>query len=486
MPSARSLPLGRILAVLLFLASMSPAHGGGFFRNLFGKLDLSIEKSLGASTTEAVKKEKGVYVNPEADAWARGIFNRIIAHKQRNLNYSMTILDTPEVNAFAVPGGDLFVTKGLLAWVDSDDELACVIGHELTHVERKHSMKGLKNDLLFQAAAQLAAKKMDNDKIALGGQVVGMLQSTKFSRKHEEEADRGGMALAAKAGYDPSGMMSFMQKLNEGVKADRDFLNRILATHPPASSRIANAQGILKDMGRSFHRTDQLSYRAFKDNPPDWVKAKGDASSTATAATPPASTAPPTATPSSPVPAPVPATPVLPPPEVAQNLLPNPSFEFVQANTRLPGGWEVKGQGFVEVYDHQPADGRQALRFYTRAVRDMPNVVSSSIAIDPARPYRLEGAFRSTDSKAYVYFGLRYYDAGGKLLKYDYPGAQGKVPGKDWVVFGGEIGPGTAKAWPEGTRSVQIVLYGSYFSVATTWADRLAFGLWTGSRSASR
>lgn len=475
--------LALLVACALALPAALPA--GNFLSNLFGKLDLQVEKSLGQSTSAAVKKEKGVYQNPEAEAWVRGIFDKVIAQKKRSLNYTLTLLDTPEVNAFAVPGGDLFVTKGLLAWVDSDDELACVIGHELAHVERKHSMRSLKNDLLFQAAAQLASKKMKNDAVGTGAQVVSMLQGRKFSRKHEEEADRIGMQMAADAGYDPSGMMSFMQKLNEGVKANKDFLNRILATHPPASSRIANAKTILASMGRSYNAPTRLSFRTFKDNPPDWVKGKGETTpaTPATAGSTPApagqTAAGGTATPTAQTPGPS-----LPAPETSENLLPNPSFEFVLADTRLPGGWEVKGQGFVEVYDHQAADGLQALRFYTRNVKDMPNVVSPIIPVNPYQAYRLEGAFRATDSKAYVYFGLRYYDAAGKLIKYDYPAAQGKVPGANWEIFAGEVGPGTAHPWPDGTASAQVVLYGSYFSVAVTWADRLAFGPWTGRQAA--
>lgn len=162
--------------------------------------------------------------------------------------YHVQILKSDEVNAFAAPGGFIFVTSGLLKLVRSEDELACVLAHEVAHVAKKHGLKTIKTSRLTAAFAVLgteAAKNYSSSQVsqltdAFKGtvdDVVNSLVVNGYSRDKEYEADKFGAEYARNANYDPDAMKSFLKRMAEADKAGAG--GGMFKTHPAASKRIA-------------------------------------------------------------------------------------------------------------------------------------------------------------------------------------------------------------------------------------------------------
>ena len=157
-----------------------------------------------------------------------------------NLPWTFAVLDDPGFNAFAAPGGYVFVTKGLVDRAD-EAELAGILAHEITHVNQRHHLQalaaGARAGLATQAiASQLrgaAANALSGQLLALGRKVYarGLDQADEF------EADREGVALAARAGFDPYGLPSMLQQVRT-ARADDPLFTLTLSTHPPAQQRL--------------------------------------------------------------------------------------------------------------------------------------------------------------------------------------------------------------------------------------------------------
>jgi predicted Zn-dependent protease len=156
---------------------------------------------VGRDAYQDVVAEMGLLGNPELDAYVTEIGERLLRGiPRRRFNYKFAVVDQVEPNAFALPGGYVFVSRGLLALANDEDELACVIGHEITHAAHRH------------AAAQQAAAQAQNP---LSMPWIRAANMAAYSRDMERDADKGGQLLAAAAGYDPMGMSTFLERLGQ-------------------------------------------------------------------------------------------------------------------------------------------------------------------------------------------------------------------------------------------------------------------------------
>ena len=164
-----------------------------------------------------------------------------------SLSWEFNVVDSKQVNAFCMPGGKIVVYTGLLNLVGngahSDDELAAVMGHELSHALAKHANERISNQMLVQAGGQLLGAAVGNRSQMLGslinqaygiGAQVGVMLP--FGRKQEYEADKMGLVLMAMAGYDPRYAVSFWQKMAQSKGGNQT--NELLSTHPSDANRI--------------------------------------------------------------------------------------------------------------------------------------------------------------------------------------------------------------------------------------------------------
>jgi len=161
------------------------------------------------------------------------------------ITYRFGVLETPDVNAFASPGGYIFITRGALDLIGSEAELAAVLAHEVGHVNRRHVVEQIrKADVMREARDQtgITGEKLDKY-VGAGANVL----FTGLSRGDEEEADSLGVEYAASAGYDALGLAAFVTKLaqrrNEGQLAE------LLSTHPAPAIRLANVNRIAARIG---------------------------------------------------------------------------------------------------------------------------------------------------------------------------------------------------------------------------------------------
>jgi predicted Zn-dependent protease len=184
------------------------------------------DERVGESEAKKVGAQIGLVDDPELNAYVQAVGARLARNAPgHRFTYRFAIVDAEEPNAFALPGGYIFVSRGLLALTNSEDELANVLGHEIAHVAQRHS------------AAQLE----------VGGAGIGRAFKApylaSYSRDLERSADRVGQGIAAVAGYDPAGMREFMLALDrmERVRFGSSRIPGYLATHPGSRSRAAEA-----------------------------------------------------------------------------------------------------------------------------------------------------------------------------------------------------------------------------------------------------
>lgn len=167
------------------------------------------------------------------------------------------IIEDKQVNAFSLPGGQVYVNSGLLKIVRSDDELAGVLGHEMTH-SAHHHIQALSHEQSKMSSAMLAGllaaviahvPAQDIGNLAAGAQYASLgIMNTKYSQSAERDADHGGTIMMQKAGFDPVGMLTFMQRLGDFENASPKFELGILQDHPEAANRAAAISAELTEM----------------------------------------------------------------------------------------------------------------------------------------------------------------------------------------------------------------------------------------------
>jgi predicted Zn-dependent protease len=155
-----------------------------------------------------------------------------------DVRYRFGVLGTDQVNAMATPGGYVFVTRGALALMESEAELAGVLAHEVGHVNEKHVVEEIQDRARTELGTELAGKALNADPEALD-KVVGLGTNVLFlglSREDELEADSLGVVYASRAGYDPAGLGAFVRKLE--ANESRPLLKQLGATHPKPADRL--------------------------------------------------------------------------------------------------------------------------------------------------------------------------------------------------------------------------------------------------------
>ncbi|HEV2879328.1 MAG TPA: M48 family metalloprotease [Candidatus Eremiobacteraceae bacterium] len=201
------------------------------------------EVSLGQGINQQIDDENVIVTDPFLTSWVDSIGAKLATNKYRqDINYHFEVLNTDEVNAFALPGGFMHADMGLLNFVGSDDELAAVLGHEMGHVERRHVVTlQQKNNILgiligiISILSPIAA--------ALGG-YGGDLVAYKFSRQDELQADQYGLLLMTRAGYDPQSNIDMMAHLDKLSANDpTSHADKAMLSHPPPKDRIAHLEG---------------------------------------------------------------------------------------------------------------------------------------------------------------------------------------------------------------------------------------------------
>jgi len=196
----------------LYGCAVNPVTG----KNELSLISESQEISIGTENYVPSRQMQGgdYTVNPELTAYVNEVGKKLAAVSDRKLPYEFTVLNNSTPNAWALPGGKIAVNRGLLLELDSEAELAAVLGHEIVHAAARHSAQQMERGMMLQGAlvaTGIAVQGSEYSNLIVGGaQVAAGLIHTKYGRDDEMEADYYGMHYMARAGYDPMAAVTLL------------------------------------------------------------------------------------------------------------------------------------------------------------------------------------------------------------------------------------------------------------------------------------
>ncbi len=202
---------------------------------------------LGKSYAPEIEKEMGGKIqNLTLQNYIDSVGQKVaaVSHKPY-FDYHYTALEDEMVNAFALPGGYIFITRGMLEKLESEAQLAAILGHETTHVVARHSSAQISREIGIELALSVASSKASGGAMQVAGiarQIVGL----SYSRVQEKEADLSGLDYMVKAGYDPHAMVQTMQMLEA---EDKNGQIEFLSTHPSPENRVGYIAQAIKNRG---------------------------------------------------------------------------------------------------------------------------------------------------------------------------------------------------------------------------------------------
>lgn len=253
-------------ALSLFVLLVAAACSTSFEQNGFGFENDSLliseerEHALGAQEHPKILAAfGGAYQNAKLQSGLESVVARLSRVSPRpDIEYTITVLNTPAVNAFALPGGFLYVTRGLLSLANDEDEIAAVLSHEMGHVSSRHAVKRESQSSTAAVIGQAMKDLVRGSGGTRNAMLDGRARVAKFSRQQEFEADQIGLETAVQAGFDPFGAATFLTSMQR----NNDYRNRLLiggnarslerdfsATHPSTPDRISQVIQLSKSFG---------------------------------------------------------------------------------------------------------------------------------------------------------------------------------------------------------------------------------------------
>lgn len=215
------------------------------------------EIAIGKENYSPARQSQGgdYIIDPELTAYVQDIGKRLGAVSDRpDLPYEFVVLNDSVPNAWAMPGGKIAFNRGLLYELNSEAELAAVMGHEIVHAAARHGAKGMERGILLQGAmvaVGIGAQNSNYGNLIVGASQLGaQLTTSKYGRDAESESDYYGMLYMKKAGYDPSAAVT-LQETFVRLSADKksDFITGLFASHPPSPERVAANKVTLAKIG---------------------------------------------------------------------------------------------------------------------------------------------------------------------------------------------------------------------------------------------
>ena len=253
-----------IFPLLLPGCSTNPVTG----KNELSLVSTEQELAIGKKNYQPYRQAQGgdYVADPGVQQYVSSVGQRIAKVSDRKLPYEFNVINESTPNAWALPGGKIAVNRGLLVELDSEAELAAVLGHEIVHAAAKHSAQGIQRGLLLQSAliaSSIALSDYEYRQLALSGAQIGAgLVNQKYGRDAEREADYYGMHYMNRAGYDPAKAVNLQETfLKLSKDKDSNWLTGLFASHPPSAERVENNLKTLTEMGSPKGEGGEKVYR---------------------------------------------------------------------------------------------------------------------------------------------------------------------------------------------------------------------------------
>lgn len=220
--------------------------------------------------------------NDPASIYVRGVFDRLVTASGEQRNWNISVLNIPDVNAFALPDGRVYVTRGLLVLLDNEAQLAAVVGHEMAHVTARHAEQRRALRQRNVEAAVSVARTTGDPRLARDVVALGVLDERAYSRDQEFEADRIGIAMIGRAGYDVDAAIAALTRLREHDLLEARLASRspdaidsaanMMSTHPRTIDRVKAARDLVasRQSGGEVNRDkylDAIDGMLFGDEP---------------------------------------------------------------------------------------------------------------------------------------------------------------------------------------------------------------------------
>ncbi len=243
-PRTKSVFLSGILALAIIFCTAAPAPADFTFED---------EKKLGKEFYEKLEKNKLIIHDPKVDRYISAIGNDIVQQSAASMfEFRFSVIDSGAVNAFATPGGYVYLNRGLITLVEDESELAGVLAHEIAHVNARHIADIISKSQkvsIATLAAVLAGSFLGGGDASAAVTSFSVAAATSmnlhYSRQHEEEADRIGMSYLADTGYDPQGMLDFLRIMRRYEFYSNSVPSYFL-THPGTDERIRYLDGLVQ------------------------------------------------------------------------------------------------------------------------------------------------------------------------------------------------------------------------------------------------
>jgi predicted Zn-dependent protease len=258
----------------------NPATG----QRQFNLMSEGQELQIGQESDGQIRQEMGVYEDPELQRYVESVGLRMAQSSQRpNLPWHFTVIDSPAVNAFALPGGYIYITRGILAYLNDEAEMAGVLGHEIGHVTARHAAQQYSKQTAAQLGLGLGAIFSPYARAGAGVASGGLqMLFLKYGREDELQADRLGAEYEAKNGWDPQSMQNMLRTLARiDEQSDRRGTPNYLLTHPASADRVQKVDETVATLrsapGADQTKTNRADYLrrvdglVYGDNPRDGI-----------------------------------------------------------------------------------------------------------------------------------------------------------------------------------------------------------------------
>jgi predicted Zn-dependent protease len=261
--------------------------GPGFSRAVVGILVLSVtvsaiqlvsvqdEIAIGQQAQVEVRKQTAQFGDAAVQAYVTRMGRQLAAHARgARYPYSFSVANYREINAFALPGGPIWVNRGAIEAAGTEAQLAGIVAHEIAHVSQRHAAQQLSNVMVTNLGLSLLGALLGNSGGATAANIAARYIASgaflKFSRDDEREADRVGAGIMARAGWDPRGMIELMQTIREHERRDPSSVEVFFSNHPSPQDRVALLRQVVGKTrgGRRDSREFQAIRARLKAMPP--------------------------------------------------------------------------------------------------------------------------------------------------------------------------------------------------------------------------